>query len=84
LGARPSLFWTASSTTTCNWSCLAARLTATTSTCVDYLRLHPQQAAAYGREKQRHEHLLATDREAYVAEKGPFVRTLLAQSRMRA
>ena len=34
LGARPSLFWTASSTTICTWSCLAARLTATTSTCV--------------------------------------------------
>ncbi len=34
VGARPSLFWTASSTTICTWSCLAARLTATTSTCV--------------------------------------------------
>jgi len=49
----------------------------------DYLRLHPEQAAAYGREKRRHEHLLAPDREAYVAAKGPFVRALLAQSRMR-
>jgi len=49
----------------------------------DYLRLHPEQAAAYGREKRKHEHVLATDREAYVAGKGPFVRALLAQSRMR-
>ena len=29
-----SLFWKASSTTICTWWCLAARLTATTSTCV--------------------------------------------------
>jgi len=49
----------------------------------DYLRLHPEQAVAYGREKRRHEHLLATDREAYVAGKGPFVRALLAESRVR-
>jgi len=49
----------------------------------DYLRLHPEQAAAYGREKRRHEHLLGTDREAYVAGKGPFVRALLAESRVR-
>ncbi len=49
----------------------------------DYLRLQPEQAVAYGWEKRRHEHLLATDREAYVAGKGSFVRALLAESRVR-
>lgn len=42
-----------------------------------------EQALAYGRERRRQEHLLATERDAYGGGEGPFVRALLAQSRVR-
>ncbi len=49
----------------------------------DFLRVHPDRAATYGAEKRKHEHLLTTDREGYVAAKGPLVRQLLKAARMR-
>jgi len=42
-----------------------------------------EQALAYGRQKRRQEHLLATERDAYGGGEGPFVRALLAESRVR-
>lgn len=48
---------------------------------LDYLRSHPEQARAYAAEKRRLEHLLRTDRDAYVIAKGPFITDLLRQAR---
>ena len=39
----------------------------------DYLRTHPDRAAAYAAEKRALAHLLLTDRQAYVDAKAPFV-----------
>jgi GrpB-like predicted nucleotidyltransferase (UPF0157 family) len=47
----------------------------------DYLRTHAQEADRYAAEKRRLEHLLATDREAYVIGKGPFISELLRRAR---
>jgi GrpB-like predicted nucleotidyltransferase (UPF0157 family) len=47
----------------------------------DYLRTHPDQAVMYSAEKRRLEYLLATDRQAYVMGKGPFIGELLKRAR---
>jgi GrpB-like predicted nucleotidyltransferase (UPF0157 family) len=47
----------------------------------EYLRRHPDQARGYAAEKRRLEHLLLTDREAYVVGKGPFITELLRRAR---
>jgi GrpB-like predicted nucleotidyltransferase (UPF0157 family) len=47
----------------------------------EYLRAHADEAHRYAAEKRRLEHLLATDREAYVIGKGPFISELLWRAR---
>jgi GrpB-like predicted nucleotidyltransferase (UPF0157 family) len=47
----------------------------------DYLRTHVEEAQRYAAEKRRLGHLLATDREAYVIGKGPFISELLRRAR---